>query len=219
MSREIRFETRFQVGSPAYVEDHRVFGVLVVAGASHCAMFLMGVREAFGDRPFTLEELFFLQPFTLSEDGARTAQLVFSPPESSGANGFSLVSLKEGGREDDADSWVQHVMGRVRLGPGRRRPRSELDIDARSRQRCRETWAGDDFYRDFWVQGPDAGVSFRWIRQIWEGDGEALGVTDLPPLTEDLDGYQLHPGDHRGVLPGAQVLSRVRITASLPADR
>ena len=136
-SREVRFETQFHRRSPAYVADHRVFGVLIVAGASHCAMFLNGAKEVFGDRPFTLEEMFFLQPFTLSENGTRTAQLVFEAPDSSGS-AFSLVSLREGEDETETQSWVQHVMGRVKVDQDQSSSPDVLDVGA-IRKRCRKS--------------------------------------------------------------------------------
>ena len=222
-SGEVRFETRFCEASPPYVPDHRVFGVLVVAGASHVAMILQGASEAFGREGWSVEELFFQSPFALADGGSRLAQLVFAP-EREGAYTLELTSLDDGkdGFEDAA--WVTHVRGRIETKSGRLSERNAtghsatgrsatghggtgrgatgrgasietppIDVEA-IRARCREEVAGADFYESYWVQGPDAGPSFRWIETLWKGDGEAIASTVAPELGDDLSGYRLHPG-------------------------
>jgi len=194
-SREVRFETRFSLESPAYVPDHRVFGVLVVAGASHVSMVLQAAAEAFGDNPRELQEIFFLQPFVLEKDGARMAQLVFTPDGDELS--FELMSLPGGTDEYDPESWVVHATGRLRQQAGGTKDEkpslTSVDLAALQR-RCTEQVEGKDFYGSFWVQGSDAGPSFRWIETLWKGDGEALAVTYCPPLEDDVRSYQLHPG-------------------------
>ena len=188
-SRDVRFETRFTFDSPAYIPDHRVFGVLVVAGASHVSMFLQASEQAFGDRPRELDEIFFLQPFVLEERGGRTAQLVFTPE--AGEIAFELMSLADGADEHDSQSWVVHARGRLRQLEPSTAPITDL---AAVKDRCPESVGGTEFYESFWVQGPDAGPSFRWIVTLWKGDGEAIAETRCPTLSDQFDHYHLHPG-------------------------
>ncbi len=192
MSQEVRYETRFALESPVYVGDHRVFGVLVVAGASHCAQLLLGARDQLGNDRCTLEEIYFLQPFTLSEGGSRLAQLIFSPPEN-GVRNLQLVSLKENAEADDEEGWVRHLRARILLPAEAQRLPGDFDLQA-SLARCSREMDGEAFYRDFWVQGPDAGPSFRWIENLWMGDNEAIAKTAFPDLADDPRSYQLHPG-------------------------
>ncbi len=193
-SKEIRFETQLSRYSPPYIKDHRIFGTIVVAGASHLAMFLLAVKEAFGADSFNLEELFFLQPLTISEHGVRTAQVVIAPQASELAS-FQLLSLQEGAEENDPSAWVVHATGNIRILSNRRALSNSESLDLAAVQaRCSKVLAGAEFYENIWVQGTDAGPSFRWIQTIWQGAGEALCQTELPNLAEDISAYQLHPG-------------------------
>ena len=195
LSQEIRFESYFSRYSPPYNNDHRVFGVLVVPGVSHMAMFLIGVQEAFGLDSFIMEELFFLQPFVLSEEGGRMAQLIFEPVEND-IWSFKLVSLKEEANANDPGAWTIHATGKINLASKNRDlPAAEKFDLAAIESRCKEVIKGPDFYKNFWVQGEDAGPSFRWIKTIWQKDGEALGQTEFPELlSEDVSDYLLYPG-------------------------
>jgi acyl transferase domain-containing protein len=193
LSQEIRFESRYNRSVPPYVEDHRIFGVLVVAGASHVAMLLLAVEEAFSTRTFVLDELFFLQPLVLSEEGQRTAQLVFVP-RGAGDASFQFLSLQEGADASDPASWITHVTGNVQMSIDEpSTAAASLDVSA-VQSRCTRQMSGVEFYTRFWIQGDDAGPSFRWIRTLWQGEGEALAQTGLPPIAEDVCTYQLHPG-------------------------
>jgi amino acid adenylation domain-containing protein len=192
-SNEVRFETHFSRSTPPYVEDHRVFGVLVVAGASHVSMFLQGALAAFENEGCELEEIFFLQPFVLEESGGRTAQLVFRPVEGEGELEFELMSPPEGADEFDARSWTVHAKGRLRR-PGNVLPSASAVDPDELRRRCTDRVDGTDFYESYWVQGPDAGPSFRWIETLWKGNGEALAKTRRPPVDDDISSYRLHPG-------------------------
>ena len=160
-------------------------------GASHTALFLMGANRAFNSRGAEFEELLFLQPFTLTEDGLREAQLVIKNA-AEGSSDIELVSLPEGADENDPNAWVVHVSGRVH--PTHDAVSSErADIEA-IKARCERWLDGPEFYETFWVQKDDAGPAFRWIESIWKRDGEALCQTYLPSLPDDTDSYQLHPG-------------------------
>ena len=194
VSQEIRYETRWSRHAPPYVEDHRIFGTLVVAGASHVALFLATVKEAFGADACTLEELFFLQPFTLSEQDSRVAQLVVIPQGTNQAS-LQFVSSLEGPEENDPAAWLVHATGKVLIPSTERTVPTTPPLDLEAvRSRCQRTLSGAEFYANIWVQGPDAGASFRWIDTIWQGDGEAVCRTELPALAEDISAYLLHPG-------------------------
>ena len=51
-----------------------------------------------------------------------------------------------------------------------------------------------DYYQQFQAQGIDYGVSFQGLKQLWFGEGQAIGEIQLPEkLVRDLTNYQLHP--------------------------
>ena len=59
-----------------------------------------------------------------------------------------------------------------------------VDLDA-VRESCSRSMQHEEFYETYWVQGPDAGSSFRWIEEIWMGDDVAVCRTTPPDLDED----------------------------------
>ncbi|MGB5744950.1 MAG: SDR family NAD(P)-dependent oxidoreductase, partial [Sedimenticolaceae bacterium] len=189
MSPEVRFATRFNVGWPGYIEDHRIFGTLVVAGASHCALFLLGAISASEEESCVLEEIFFLEPFVLDEGQSRAAQLIIQAEEK-GRHTLHLVG--ENGHRDD--QWKCHATGKVRYGPLPAPSIGNVDLDA-LRKRCSDgEMSGEEFYEKVWVQGDDAGISFRWITHLWRGDGEAYCEARAPELLDDPGDYELYPG-------------------------
>lgn len=192
MSSEARFEKLFAIDTPAYVRDHRIFGVLVVAGASHCSLLLQGASEVLGGQDCTLEEIYFLQPFVLSEEGQRQAQLIIGAP-CDGVRQMQLISLVEGGDPLESEHWTQHLRAQLALGSAGEVPGRSLELAA-IRARCHRKMGHDAFYGEFWVQGPDAGPSFRWIETIWMGSDEALACTSAPDTVEDPGDFLLYPG-------------------------
>lgn len=196
MSSEVRYQTQFAPDSPAYVRDHRIFGVLVVAGASHCSLLLQAAAAVTNAPGCTIEELYFLQPFVLPEGGTTAAQLIVSGEEQ-GSRPLQLLSLKPGGDATDPQSWNLHVRAKLNSGDELASPSASapgrLDIEA-VRARCPVSMAHAPFYNDFWVQGADAGPSFRWLEKVWMGAGEAIACTTLPDIQDDPAEYRLYPG-------------------------
>ena len=191
-SSDIRFETRFSSDWPPYVPDHRIFGTLVVAGASHVSMFLETATRALRSGSVQLTELFFLNPFVLAEKGQRDAQVVFKQTLDSSYS-FELLSAQVPSDDNIEEEWVRHAEGQLSVDlPSESigRPDSISTIQ----QRCPTVVSGVDFYRDEWVQGDDAGPSFRWFDQLWRGDEEALASIQVPELDDTPEEYALHPG-------------------------
>ncbi len=193
LSGETRFETLFTGSSPAYLPDHRLFDTVVAPGASHIAMVLSAVHEAFRTEACVLEDLFFPQALVLDGQRGHTLQTILMPE--GGGLAFRVVSLPEGEEEDDPDAWVLHFTGRFRpilADLGKLAP-EPVRIEA-LRERCREELPAADLYSSFKAAGYDLGPSFRWLGSIWQGEGEALARMRLPPLPDEIDSYQLYPG-------------------------
>jgi amino acid adenylation domain-containing protein len=187
-SKEVRFEAVFDRTHPAYVDHHRLFGTMVVPGASHIAM-VVAAAEQMGLTPCTLHDVLFLQPFAISEQGARRAQLVLTPEGDQWA--FKLLAQGEGA-DDRLDEWSTLFSGRLRREPSPRKCGLSEEARAQIRARCATFLPGRSFYTDVWVPGLDTGESFHWIDSIWRGDSEALCRTGLPQI--QLGDEPLHAG-------------------------
>ncbi|WP_454561931.1 amino acid adenylation domain-containing protein [Mycobacterium haemophilum] len=192
LSDEKRFDMTFARHRPAYVDHHRLFGHMVVPGASHVAMSVAAAAEL-ATGPCTVEDILFLHPFTVSETAARRAQLILRP-DGSGAWTLNLVAQEEPVLgELDAPGWVELFSGRVRHEAIDDTQTLTEDLRVSIQSRCPDTVSGDTFYRDVWVPGLDTGESFHWIDSLWRGDNEALCCIKRPgtigPYAEPL-----HPG-------------------------
>jgi len=192
-SGETRFETRFTLASPAYLEDHRLFDTVVVPGASHLAMVLGAVQESYRPAACVLEELFFPQALVLDEESLATVQTILTP-EGSGL-AFRVVSLPEHGDPDDPAAWVLHFTGKVRPIATELGLTAPETVDLQSlRERCDHELPAAEFYANFKRARYDLGPSFQWLGTIWQGRGEALARVERPALPDRLDAYQLYPG-------------------------
>ena len=186
-SSEVRFEAEFRPDWPSYVDHHRLFGAMVVPGASHIAMFLAAAEEYFGHAGCVLDEILFLRPFVMQEHGRRTVQIALRPT-ADGSFAFEMMSLMPGRDERDESAWMVHVEGRGMRGPNALPPAPNASELALVKARCTDYLSGNDFYSKVWIPGMDTGSSFRWIDEIWRGEAEALCRTKRPAMLESIDG-------------------------------
>jgi acyl transferase domain-containing protein len=194
-SDEIRFETHYSRVSPDYLQDHRLFGTLVVPGASHVAMILQAAESIFGPCACRFEDLAFVRPILLPEDSARCVQLVFSADSQENGRSFQLMSAATGIGALDTVAWSVHMTGRVRALMDNDSPArvGVLPID-NIRDRANQTLSGSEFYAKVWGNASGTGNVFKWIDSIWKGDGEAIAKTKCPVVVDDGLFYRLHPG-------------------------
>ncbi|MBF0465561.1 MAG: SDR family NAD(P)-dependent oxidoreductase [Nitrospirae bacterium] len=190
MSKEVRFESVFTPKSPSYISDHRVFGRLVVAGASHLSMVLQGLQEAFGLNSCTIYDVFFSAPLVIDETQLRLVQLIIEPHE----NDVFLFKLISQSEKDGDDSWITHVTGKAAplRNPGEHLPEFNINVEE-IRTRCQNVTDGDKFYDKLYKAGFDLGQSFRWNSEIWFNKDEVL-CSIASNINLRYEQYQLYPG-------------------------
>ena len=174
-------------GTHPYLADHRVFGQVVAPGATYLALLATGA-ELLGWAGCTLEKIFFLSPLVLPEREGRAVQAVLTPVE--GVPDRYNVELAALSVEDPMVEAARLMSGRISPFVGSRL--SPADLDA-LRQRCRERVGNDALYETIREAGVELRDSFRWIGELWLGEGEALAKLQLPEAAGTLDGYRLHP--------------------------
>ncbi|MGD0283946.1 MAG: beta-ketoacyl synthase N-terminal-like domain-containing protein, partial [Dissulfurispiraceae bacterium] len=188
-SGEIRFEVRFRQDSPRYMDDHLIYGTLIVPAASHVSMILSAAKEIFNAEPCTIEEVYFSQAMVLAYKEGLLVQLIFAPLDASSAS-FQLVSRKESGNAAD---WVVHAAGKVRTLS--EKPALPVDVDRKEMQHgYGRTVSGKEFYSALSAAGYRLGTSFQWIEEIWRREDEIVCRLGFPLLKDDIDDYQLYPG-------------------------
>ncbi len=190
-SNEMRFESRFKAKFPLYLKDHKLFGELVVAGASHISMALQASKESFGALPAVLENVHLQEPFVIREREERSVQLILNS-EKNGINySFKLVSSCCG-HGDDNNNWVLHVSGNLSHFTGDDKKQTSLpDKDLLNKY---EVVDGESFYNNILSSGHHVGASFRWIDSIWHKDNDGFCRLSKPETSINMDEFPLYPG-------------------------
>jgi 3-oxoacyl-(acyl-carrier-protein) synthase/NAD(P)-dependent dehydrogenase (short-subunit alcohol dehydrogenase family)/acyl carrier protein len=194
LSSEIRFECPMGEKQLAHLPDHRLFGHLVVAGASHLSMVVEAVATAFGPVAFTLKEISLEAPLVVPENEERLAQLIFSPMDEDNYR-FKLVSAPAATCPDLPVScdWSVHAQGELSIekeAPGLH-PIESLSIDP-GRFDGADGLSGSQLYDEITALGHHLGPSFRWVEKAQWRDGEILSRMTVPDGLEDP--YRFHPG-------------------------
>ena len=190
---EVTFETAIFASDPAWVSDHRVFGQVVVPGAMFGTM-AATVLWGEGAGAVVLEDCQLHSPMICpAEDpgeeggeGGRKLQIVFDGSgKASSSRRFEVFSRGEG-----EDGWTLHLEGR--MAPGGREPRAAERVDLED-VKARLT-RGDvvSLYRNKVSTRVVLGPSFRPLKDIWSGPGEAVAEVSLPDCL-DGSGLDLHP--------------------------
>ena len=206
---EVLFETELSATDPAWLNDHRVFGRLVVPGALYAAMAVSAACPD-GAGPAVLEDLQLHSPLILpeeldhdSEPGIRKVQVVLDGAEAGSSRRVEVFS-----RGDGEEGWTQHVEARVSSG-GDGPPRTRADLDDLKAGLSAEDVSA--FYRARAEANVNLDPLFRTLRTLWSGEGEAVGEV---VLSETLDRSQLVV--HPILLDGCfQVLAAARNVASI----
>lgn len=187
------FESDVGATDPEWLNDHRVFGQVVVPGAMFGAM-AAGALWGEGASSVTLEECQLHSPMILLDeqaeenakprDASRRLQLLCGSPNTQPPRRFELFS------KGTDDEWTLHMDGRMlpELPPDA--APVHLDIDA-----VRAGLTHGDvatLYRNKISTKVVLGPAFRPLQSIHFGPGEAIGEIVLP---KDLErsGMDMHP--------------------------
>ncbi|MBV8969557.1 MAG: polyketide synthase dehydratase domain-containing protein, partial [Verrucomicrobia bacterium] len=186
------FETVVDANTTGFLNDHCVFGSVIVPAPLMIEMVLSAGGEAFSSNSLAVADLALQQPLFLSAGRQRIVQLVLDPPADSTVE-FKIHSAEIG--EAGEPVWTLHASGRLELLSGKQRSKglNRLEFDSLW-SRCTQSFSGDDIYGLFGRKGVHFGPAFRAVQQINLGRGEALAHLALPEkLTRELPNYRVHP--------------------------
>ncbi|NEQ80773.1 MAG: zinc-binding dehydrogenase [Moorea sp. SIO2I5] len=90
---------------------------------------------------------------------------------------------------NQADFWAVHATGKLAL------TKAEQSLIALEeiQDRCLTKIDNTEVYQYIWDRQIQLGQSFRWIEQVWLGEGEVLCQMKVPQTVWDATKYQLHP--------------------------
>ncbi|MBV8273853.1 MAG: SDR family NAD(P)-dependent oxidoreductase [Verrucomicrobia bacterium] len=188
------FESETGMERPGFLNDHRVFGRLIMPSPVFIEMALAGaaaVSNLPGSEtlPCEITDMMIREPLLLPEQGFRIVQLILD--ESSGqGTPFRICSRTDSTRP--GNPWQTHATGHARVCATRRQPETNRfeEIQARC---CEERDVGS-FYESLFRLGLQFGERFRGVARIWRRDGEALGKIKLAEsLVDETGSYRIHP--------------------------
>ncbi len=198
-SAEVRFECEFSQAYPPYIEDHRLFGELVVAGASHLSTLLLAARQTFGTDRVLMTGVLLQQAMVIADGGKLDTQIILTP-DAGGGHAAKLVSGRPG--EQDA-SWKLHVSATVMASPSAGvEAGGDLPADALARLSAMPASArilsGPEVYGRVASMGHHLGSSFQWVDSVWRDGPDLVARLAAPvlPATSaiDFDDYIYFPG-------------------------
>jgi acyl transferase domain-containing protein len=175
---DMQFETGLSVAAFPYLVDHRVYDLVVVAGAVHIAMILALASATWGDGPCTIAALSFEELLIMGQEEQRLVHLVLAP-----TGQCQIFSQAQD------TSWRRHVTSEVRREvavPGLTLCQDEV------RSRCGDEISGLQWTAALAQRGITIGPSFQGMQRLWRRDGEALAYMHLPD-TISTEGYAFHP--------------------------
>ncbi|NEP62573.1 MAG: SDR family NAD(P)-dependent oxidoreductase, partial [Symploca sp. SIO2G7] len=168
-----------------------------VPGATYISLLLAAASLTFTKTGFQVEDILFPQALALPEQEGRAVQVALTPNDS--YYSFQVISfdssldsqinaLANNGKQ--FSSWVVHATGKVYpVNPDS----SRLSLQE-IQSRCTQKIESKEVYQYIWDNIQiQLGQSFRWLDQIWLGEGEVLCQMKVPPTVLDQSKYQLHP--------------------------
>ncbi len=171
------FLSRFKPGESWVLDEHRLGGHPIVPGTTYLEMAGAAFGEVTGNRnAFELRDVLFVAPLRVGDGESAAVRTVLRPE--GGAYRFSVASDGQ-----------EHALGTVQ--PLHAIP-ATVDLGGLQSAAHTRTVLGEEYREDLRT----AGLGPRWesLRQVWLGDGYALGYLEL---ARELDGdtglYHLHP--------------------------
>ena len=173
---EIRYQSLISPDSPAYLKDHCIGTQTIFPATAYIEMALAAGAEIFGSQSLRLEQLVIEQPLMLLDNQQTKLQLILTPR----SGDWQIFSVS-------AEADTLHASGRVMVEES---PPPQTDLTKRTQPFEGST----DYYRQLQELGFNYGSSFQGIKQLWRGEGQALGQIQLPKsLLGEVEDYQLHP--------------------------
>ncbi len=210
---EVMYETEMFPSDPAWLQDHRVYGRVVMPGAVYGAM-AASVPLAEGGGASTVEELQLHNPLVYPEydtngddpEPGRRVQVVIDGGKGPQPRHFEVYSK---GKADEA--WTLHAEGQLSAG-GQARQGERVQLEALTEGLEPQDIAA--YYRAKAGTGIDFGPSFRTVESLWCEGLEALGEIALQGSAEGMT-----DGIHPLLLDGCfQVLSATRASTGIGGD-
>jgi acyl transferase domain-containing protein/surfactin synthase thioesterase subunit/acyl carrier protein len=193
----IVFESTLSASSPAYLDDHRVFGNVVFPASAFFEMAMVVARNIFAQDEVALTNVSIGRALVLTDEPA-TVQMIAVPNADRFEFEISSRSANNGstqsGNNNQASEWVSHTTGTLE----RRLPSPAAAIDIESTlQHFDQSIDIAELSARFEARGLEYFPRFQAIEAIYSHTGEtgsAFARVELPAeAVLPGDSYRLHP--------------------------
>ncbi len=190
---EVMFETELFPSDPAWLDNHRVYGRVVMPGAQFGAM-AAAVPGIEGTAGTVVEEFQLLNPLVYPEyhddteetgEPGKRVQLIVDGAKGNQPRRFEVYSKGEAD-----EGWTQHAEGLLSALDRRAVAVERVDLDTLKTGLSPQDLPA--YYRSKAATGIDLGPDFRTLEALWGGEGEAVGEVALQ-VRDDGNSTDLHP--------------------------
>ncbi|HAC16557.1 MAG TPA: hypothetical protein DCE78_11525 [Bacteroidetes bacterium] len=184
LMKERFYETAFSKEKLPFLEDHRVFGELVVAGASHLSMVFGAAEIEFEKYPICLKQVIFPQALVIPNAGDRTVQLMLTQDKNNASFAFRLISF-----DKSTDEPGVHATGTITRDFNDTALLKWTEIS----KRCTQNIDPETVYRSQAERNIVVGESYKWLKSVNLGQNEAIAELSAPKSALN-SGFSIHPG-------------------------
>ncbi len=176
-SGETVFEARINRNGFGWLDDHRIFGRVVVPATTFGAMIAAAIRKVAGLDGVSTVQLHsaLVMEGGLAEGAERALQVVVGPPDADGKRALKVHSRAPGGAQ-----WLLHADGTAwpQKEPESKRAHQGSHLLDDLQARLPET-SPSSLYETLETTGIELGPAFRRVQSLWNRLGEAVAVVGL----------------------------------------
>jgi acyl transferase domain-containing protein/acyl carrier protein len=187
------FQSELDAQHPAFLQDHQIYGQVILPATAYVEMALSGANQLFGEGAHRVDNLGLHEALRLDFNTRTSVQTVFQTQEE-GLATFEIfsTSVEEQGVEG---VWTRHVLGRVVEGPEIKNLGEDEPVDLQTiRDRCPGFVDTAAFYQISNEHGSEFGPAFQNVHAFWLGTTETLGEISLAKsLHPEVGRYGFHP--------------------------
>ena len=179
---KIRWTSAINAHSPEYLAHHCLETEAVLPATAYIEVALAAGKQIYSTDKLDLKEFVIHQSLILAEKPTQL-QTVLSPQSD------DVYRVQIFSQESDSE-FILHSEAEISSKSAKSNKALDLPKLKSQLQLRQEDIA--HYYQFLSQQGLNYGTSFRGIKQIWQGESEALGYVELPDKI-DIKDYQLHP--------------------------
>ena len=184
----VAFELTVRPDRPSFLAEHAIHGTVVFPGTAYLEAVRVAAADVLGSTDLDLEGVELREPMVLDVGAGRVVQVLVAPPSA------GVVSVEVFSRPDGAgvsEGWQLHATARAaRRSSSLAEPGT--DSLGAAQARCVTPLPTEPFYEQLAAIGLGYGPSFRGVRELWKGVGEAVGRIEVDTEARP-DAYHAHP--------------------------